>query len=67
MPYTEQELNQLELEDEARKKELSIEEKKALIFEAKKRYGKDYMKFFSKFTSGGSGMDWNALKFRLDR
>lgn len=65
MPYTEENLNQLELEEEARKREVSIEEKKALIAEAKKRYGKDYMKFFSKFTSNGSGIDWQALRFRM--
>lgn len=66
MPTTEQDLNQLELEDEAASKRVSLEEKKALIAEAKKRYGKDYLKFFSKFTSkDGTGMDWAALKFRL--
>lgn len=65
MPYTESDLNQLELEDEARRKELSIEEKKALIAEAKKKYGKDYLQFFSKFTKGDSGIDWQALKFRM--
>ena len=61
----EQTLNQLELEDEAASKQVSIEEKKALIAQAKKRYGKDYLKFFSKFTSGSSGFDWSALKFRM--
>jgi len=61
----EQQLSQLELEDEAASKQVSLEEKKALIREAKRRYGKDYLKFFSKFTGKGSGMDWNALKFRL--
>lgn len=61
----EQQLNELELQDEAASRQVSIEEKRALIKEAKKRYGKDYMKFFSNFTSKGSGMDWSALKFRL--
>ena len=61
----EQQLAQLELEDEAAAKQVSLEEKRALIREAKKRYGKDYLKFFSNFTKGGSGMDWQALKFRM--
>ena len=65
MPISEQTLNQLELEDEAAGKQVSIEEKRALIREAKKRYGKDYLRFFSKFTSGSSGIDWQALKFKM--
>ena len=65
MPYSDEQLSQLELEDEARKRELSIEEKKALIAEAKKRYGKDWSKMFSSFSGKGSGMDWAALKFRM--
>ena len=62
----EQTLSQLELQDEAYGKQVSIEEKKALIAEAKKRYGKDYMKFFSNFTDKGSGIDWQALKFKMN-
>jgi len=65
MPYTEEQLSQLELEDETASKQVSIEEKKALIAAAKKRYGKDYLKFFKLFTGKGSGIDWQALKFRL--
>ena len=61
----EQALSQLELQDEAMSKQVSIEEKRALIKKAKRRYGKDYLKFFSKFTGKGSGMDWNMLRFRL--
>ena len=61
----EQTLAQLELQDEAYGKQVSIEEKKALIARAKQRYGKDYLKFFSNFTSKGSGIDWQALKFRM--
>ena len=61
----EQKLAVLELEDEAASKEVSISEKRALIREAKRRYGKDYLKFFSKFTGKGSGIDWNALRFRM--
>jgi len=61
----EQTLSQLELEDEAKSKEVSIEEKKALIAKAKAKYGKDYLKFFSKLTGKGSGIDWAALRFRM--
>jgi len=64
MPYSDEDLNSLELEDEAKKRELSIEEKKALITEAKKKYGKDWSKMLN-FGGKGSGMDWNALKFRM--
>jgi len=65
MLISEQDLNQLEIEDEAASRQVSIEEKRALIKEAKRRYGKDYLKFFSKFSSVKSGMDWQALKFQL--
>ena len=54
-------LNELEERDEAKKLELSIQEKEALIAEAKKRHGKDYLKFFK----GDSGIDWPSLKFKL--
>ena len=57
----EAQLNQLELQDEALTKEVSIAEKKKLIAEARKRYGKDWNKFFAK----GSGIDWNMLRFRV--
>ena len=62
MPYDEQKLSELEMEDEALRSKVSIEEKKAIIAEAKKRYGKDWKKLL-----GGveSGMDWNSLKFKL--
>ncbi len=65
MSVTESDLSQLELQDESYGKQVSIEEKKALIAQAKKHYGKDYIKFFSKFTSGSSGIDWNMLRFRM--
>lgn len=58
-------LAELEMKDEAASKEVSIAEKRALAAEAKRRYGKDWGKMFSRFTSGGSGIDWQALKFRL--
>jgi len=63
MPYSDEALSQLELEDEARKRELSIEEKKALIAEAKRRHGKDW----TKILNVKSGMDWNSLKFKLGK
>lgn len=57
----EQTLNELEMRNEALDKEVSIEEKKALIREAKERYGKDW----SKILNFNSGMDWGSLKFKL--
>jgi len=65
MPIDEQALSQLELQDEAASRQVSIEEKRALVREAKRRYGKDYLKFFRNFTGKGSGIDWNMLRFRL--
>ena len=64
---TEESLNQLELEDESASRQVSLEEKRVLIKQAKAKYGKDYMKFIKNFGGGGkgSGMDWQALKFRL--
>ncbi len=55
-------LNELEMKEEAMKREVSIEEKKALVAEAKKRYGKDW----TKILNFKSGMDWQALKFKLE-
>ena len=60
----EQTLSELELENEAMEKQVSIAEKKALIREAKKKYGKDWSKMLN-FGGKGSGMDWQALKFRM--
>jgi len=62
MAIDEERLMELEQEDEALKTQLSIDEKKALIAEAKKKYGKDWTKFF---TDAHSGLDWQALKFRI--
>jgi hypothetical protein len=58
----EKDLGELEEEKERVADELDIEQKKALIAEAKKRYGKDWTKVL-----GGihSGMDWDAVKFKL--
>ena len=55
-------LAELEEENEKTGAKLSIEEKKALMREAKKRHGTDFKKFFSNMKSG---LDWNALKFKL--
>ena len=57
----EQDLARLEMQEEAKSRELNIEEKKALIAEAKRRHGKDW----SKILNFKSGMDWNALKVKL--
>lgn len=59
----EQSLADLELQNEAMNQKLSIEEKRALIAEAKKRHGKDWKQFLGNIHSG---MDWDALKFKLD-
>jgi hypothetical protein len=58
----EQELANLEMKDEAMDHEVSIQEKKALIAEAKKRYGSGWQKILN----FKSGMDWQALKFKLE-
>jgi len=59
----EQDLNQLEIQDEAMERKLSIEEKRALIAEAKRRHGKDWKQFLGNIHSG---MDWDSLKFKLN-
>lgn len=59
-------LEESELKKEQLQNILEIEQKKALIAEAKKRYGKDWQKFIPGISGGvKSGMDWNALKFRI--
>ncbi len=63
---SEETLNDLEMQNAELEQKMSIEEKKSLIKKAKQRYGKDYLRFFSKFFSKGSGLDWQALKFRLE-
>jgi len=65
MSLNEIEVGEQELEEERLSRELSLEQKRAMLREAKHRYGKDYMRFFSKFTGKGSGIDWGALRFRL--
>jgi hypothetical protein len=54
-------IDELEEENDRKQLEMSIEEKQSLIAEARRRYGPDWKKFLNFH----SGMDWNALKFRL--
>ena len=42
--------------------QLSEVQKRALIAEAKKKYGSDWTKHFSNFNSG---INWSELKFRV--
>ncbi len=56
-------LDQLEEKNEVLNQQLSMEEKKALIAKAKERHGKDWTRFFS---DTKSGIDWSAVKFRMD-
>lgn len=62
----EETLNELEMQNAELDQKMSISEKKALIAKAKQKYGKDYLKFFSNFMGKGSGIDWTAVKFRVD-
>ena len=55
-------LDELEDESDRATAQLSIEQKRALIREAKKRYGKDWKLHLPNIKSG---MDWNALRFHL--
>lgn len=65
MPYDEERLAELEIQDEARSKEVSIAEKKAMIARLKREYGSDWTKVFKSFGGKGSGIDWQSLKFKL--
>lgn len=65
MPYDEDRLAELEIQDEARSKEVSIEEKKAMIKRLKREYGNDWTKVLKGFGGSGSGIDWQSLKFRM--
>ncbi len=59
-------IEDLEEEKQRKQSQLEIEEKKALIAEAKRRYGGDWKRHFTKFISGTkSGIDWQAIKFRV--
>jgi len=57
-----QQLNQLEMQEEAAKHKLTIAEQEALIKKAKAKYGPDWKKFLNVH----SGMDWEALKFKME-
>ncbi len=59
-------IEELEEENIKLEREVSLEEKRALIRRAKERYGRDWTKFFSKFGSG-SGINWNEVKFKLSQ
>ncbi len=66
---SEETLNELEMQNAEMEQRVSLEEKKALIKKAKHRYGKDWMRILNVFKAKegkGSGMDWQALKFRLE-
>jgi hypothetical protein len=56
-------LGELEEEKELYADKLDIEQKKALIAEAKKRYGNDWRKFLGNIKSG---IAWDEVKFKLD-
>jgi len=57
-------LEELEEKNQKAGLKLSIQRKKALIAESKKKHGKEWWKMFS---SDGteSGINWQALKFRM--
>ena len=55
-------IENLEEQNDIKQRELELAEKKALIAEAKKRYGNDWTKYFK---GAHSGIDWQALKFKL--
>ena len=57
-------IDQLEEENERKSLQMGIEEKKALINEAKRRYGKSWREYIP-LKGFKSGIDWQALKFRL--
>jgi len=55
-------IEELEEQEERTDHQLSLAEKRALLEEAKKRYGKDWKLHLPKIESG---MDWNSLRFRM--
>jgi len=59
MPET---IDELEEQEERVNHQISLAEKKALLKEAKKRYGKDWKLHLPKIESG---LNWSELKFRL--
>jgi hypothetical protein len=56
-------IDQLEEENERKSLEMSIEQKKALVAEARRRYGKDWKKFIP--LNWKTGIDWDALRFSI--
>jgi hypothetical protein len=59
-------IEELELINQEKDLELSLEQKKALIAEAKRRYGTDWKKYIPGLSGNiNSGIDWNSLKFTL--
>jgi len=60
----EERLSELEMEDNIRGKELSIVQKRALIKEAKVKYGNDWLRSLGE-RGVHSGMDWKALRFKV--
>ena len=57
-------LDELEEANERADAELQLAEKKALLKECKSRYGSSGWKMFSK-NGMTSGIDWQALKFKV--
>jgi len=57
-------IDELEQEGEQLDRQLSVAQKRALLKEAKKRYGKDW-KLHLPNLNIKSGMDWNSLRFKL--
>lgn len=59
-------LEELEMEKERTKIQVEAEQNKALIAEAKKRYGSDWRDKVGSFLKNSkSGIDWSAVKFRM--
>lgn len=56
-------IDELEEQEERIDHQLSLAEKKALLAEAKKRYGRDWKIHLPEIKSG---MDWEALKFKMN-
>lgn len=57
-------IDKLEEENEKLDQQVSIEEKRRIIAEAKAKHGKDWFRFL---TDAKSGIDWNAVKFKLQQ
>lgn len=57
----EEEHQRIQVQREITADQLDIEQKKALIAEAKRKYGNSWTKVFS---NASGGINWSALKFR---